>query len=71
MTSFKVKLLRNTTYKCGRIQRAIVSFLRRQGRVVLYSSLSELRGKVGVDARRYHFNKALNMLQRRFIVEVT
>lgn len=67
---FKVRLLRNTKWKCGRIEKAIVNFLLRKGKAVLFDSLTDFRKAIGIKTRYCHFYTSLKRLQSRFIVKV-
>jgi len=66
----RIKLLKFTYYKCGRIQRAIIDFLLKHDRVYFCESLYEFKRKVDVKVNFYYFVGALKYLQRRLVVVI-
>ena len=66
----KIRLIKYTTYKCGRIQKAIIAFLMKHNRVFFCDTLVEFKRKVDVKVDFYHFVGALKYLQRRLVVVI-
>lgn len=67
----RVRLLRYTTYHCGSVQRAIISFLREQGYIVYCDSRIKLKEKMGVlVVKDASFWDALKGLERRGILSI-
>lgn len=66
-----IVLLRNTTWKCGRIERLVVNYLRRKQGTSNQPRVNDvLEHFKPRKIQRYQIFEAIWRLQRRFIVEV-